>query len=38
MPPVEEWETSPFEGDILPPVPEKIWRENAEAVAAALRE
>ena len=24
--------------DILPPVPEKIWRENAEAVAAALRE
>jgi len=24
--------------DILPPVPEEIWRENAEAVAAALRE
>jgi diadenosine tetraphosphate (Ap4A) HIT family hydrolase len=24
--------------DILPPAPEEIWRENAEAVAAALRE
>jgi hypothetical protein len=23
--------------DILPPVPEEIWRENVEAAAAALR-
>lgn len=43
MPPVEEWETFPFEGDIMPralqpPAADEKQRAGTEAVAAALRE
>jgi hypothetical protein len=42
MPPVEEWETFPFDGDmrpraLLPPAPIDIWRENLRRVVDAVK-
>jgi len=41
MPPVEAWDTFPFDGDmrpraLLPPVPEDVRRRDLERLAAAL--
>jgi len=41
MPPVETWDTFPFDGDmrpraLLPPVPEDVRRRDLERLAAAL--